>query len=79
MIATTRAYTKPGYRDRGARGGGSHPEVFSGVSDPRPGTERAYQTDEGWSRAVFGRRTGEVAAFLAPHLRAGMRLIERAP
>jgi ubiquinone/menaquinone biosynthesis C-methylase UbiE len=46
------------------------------VSDPRPGTERAYQTDEGWSRAVFARRTGEVAAFLTPHLRAGMRLID---
>jgi ubiquinone/menaquinone biosynthesis C-methylase UbiE len=46
------------------------------VSDPRPGTKRAYQTDEGWSRAVFARRTGEAAAFLAPHLRAGMRLID---
>ena len=50
--------------------------ILSAVSDPRPGTERAYQTDDGWSRAVFARRTGGVAAFLAPHLRAGMRLID---
>jgi SAM-dependent methyltransferase len=46
------------------------------VSDPRPGTERTYQVDEEWSRAVFARRTGQVATFLAPHLRAGMRLID---
>jgi ubiquinone/menaquinone biosynthesis C-methylase UbiE len=46
------------------------------VSDRRPGIERTYQVDEEWSRAVFARRTGEVAAFLAPHLRAGMRLID---
>ena len=46
------------------------------MSDPRPGTERTYQVDDEWSRAVFARRTGEVAAFLAPHLRAGMRLID---
>ena len=46
------------------------------MSDPRPGTERTYQIDDEWSRAVFARRTGEVAAFLAPHLRAGMRLID---
>src|SRR6266850_2508533 len=46
------------------------------MSDPRPGSERPYQTDDEWSRAVFGRRTGEVAGFLTPHLRAGMRLID---
>jgi len=46
------------------------------MSDPRPGTERPYQTDEEWSRAVFARRTGGAAAFLAPELRAGMRLID---
>jgi ubiquinone/menaquinone biosynthesis C-methylase UbiE len=46
------------------------------VSDPRPDTERPYKTDDEWSRAVFARRTGQVAAFLAPHLRAGMRLID---
>jgi ubiquinone/menaquinone biosynthesis C-methylase UbiE len=46
------------------------------VSDPQPGTERTYQIDDEWSRAVFARRTGEVAAFLAPHLRPGMRLID---
>ena len=46
------------------------------MSDPRPGTERPYQTDEEWSRAVFARRTGEAAAFLAPQLRAGMRLLD---
>jgi ubiquinone/menaquinone biosynthesis C-methylase UbiE len=46
------------------------------VSDPRPDTERTYRIDDEWSRAVFARRTGEVAAFLAPYLRAGMRLID---
>ena len=46
------------------------------MSDPRPGTERPYQTDEEWSRAVFARRTGGAAAFLAPELRAGMRLLD---
>ena len=46
------------------------------MSDPRPGSARTYRIDDEWSRAVFGRRTGEVAAFLAPHLRAGMRLID---
>ena len=45
------------------------------VADPRS-RERTYRTDEGWSRAVFARRTGEVAAFLMPHLRARMRLID---
>lgn len=38
--------------------------------------ERAYRVDDEWSRTVFGRRTGEAAAFLAPHLRPGMRLID---
>jgi ubiquinone/menaquinone biosynthesis C-methylase UbiE len=46
------------------------------VPDPTPGTERPYQIDDEWSRAVFARRTGQVAAFLAPHLRAGMRLLD---
>jgi ubiquinone/menaquinone biosynthesis C-methylase UbiE len=46
------------------------------VPDPTPGTERPYQVDAEWNRAVFARRTGEVAAFLAPHLRAGMRLLD---
>ena len=46
------------------------------MSDRRPGTERPYQTDDEWSRAVHARRTGAAAAFLAPHLRRGMRLID---
>ena len=46
------------------------------MPDPTPGTERLYRIDDEWSRAVFGRRTGQVAAFLAPHLRAGMRLLD---
>jgi ubiquinone/menaquinone biosynthesis C-methylase UbiE len=46
------------------------------MSDRRPGTERPYQTDNEWSHAVLARRTGAAAAFLAPHLRMGMRLID---
>jgi ubiquinone/menaquinone biosynthesis C-methylase UbiE len=46
------------------------------MSEPRPGTERPYQVDDEWSRAVFARHTGEAAAFLASHLREGMRLID---
>jgi SAM-dependent methyltransferase len=46
------------------------------MSDPRPGTERPYRTDGEWSRATHARRTGEAAAFLAPHLWRGMRLID---
>jgi ubiquinone/menaquinone biosynthesis C-methylase UbiE len=46
------------------------------MSDPQPGTERPYQVDDTWSRAVLARRTGGVAAFLLPHLRPGMRLID---
>jgi SAM-dependent methyltransferase len=46
------------------------------VPDPTPGRERPYRVDAEWNRAVFARRTGEVAAFLAPHLRAGMRLLD---
>src|SRR6516165_8360661 len=46
------------------------------MSDPRPGAERRYQIDQEWSRAVHARRTGGAAAFLAPQLRAGMRLID---
>jgi SAM-dependent methyltransferase len=41
-----------------------------------PRIERPYQIDDQWSRAAFLRRTGQVASFLAPHLRAGMRLID---
>ena len=46
------------------------------MSDPQPGTERPYQVDDAWSRAVFARRTGAAAAFLLPHLRPGTRLID---
>ena len=46
------------------------------MTDPTPGTERPYRVDAEWNRAVFARRTGAVAEFLAPHLRAGMRLID---
>jgi ubiquinone/menaquinone biosynthesis C-methylase UbiE len=46
------------------------------VSDPRPGPERTYRIDDEWNRAVFASRTGEVAAFLLPHLRPGMRLVD---
>jgi len=46
------------------------------VSDQIRGTERSYRVDAEWNRAVFARRTGQVAAFLAPHLRAGMRLLD---
>ena len=46
------------------------------MSDPRAGTERPYQTDDEWSRAVHARRTGQAAALLMPYLRRGMRLID---
>jgi len=46
------------------------------VSDQTPGTERSYRVDAEWNQAVFARRTGQVAAFLAPHLRAGTRLLD---
>src|SRR6201997_1582388 len=46
------------------------------MSDPQPGTERPYQIDDEWSRAVFARRTGAGAAFFLLHLRPGMRLID---
>ena len=46
------------------------------MADLTPGTERPYRVDAEWNRAVFARRTGQVAAFLAPHLRAGMRLLD---
>ena len=46
------------------------------MPDQTPGTERPYRVDAEWNRAVFARRTGQVAAFLAPHLRAGMRLLD---
>ena len=46
------------------------------MSDPRPRAERPYQIDQEWSRAVHARRTGGAAAFLAPQLHAGMRLID---
>lgn len=41
-----------------------------------PAAEHPYQVDAAWSRAVFTRRSGRVGAFLAPHLRPGMRLID---
>ena len=46
------------------------------MPDTTPGTERPYRIDDEWSRAVFACRTGQVAAFLTPHLRAGMRLLD---
>jgi ubiquinone/menaquinone biosynthesis C-methylase UbiE len=46
------------------------------VSDQTPAAEGPYRADAEWSRAVFARRTGQAAAFLAPHLRAGMRLLD---
>jgi ubiquinone/menaquinone biosynthesis C-methylase UbiE len=46
------------------------------MSDPQPGTERPYQVDDAWSRAVFARRTGAGATFFLRHLRPGMRLID---
>ena len=53
-----------------------HKLLFKRVPDLQPGTERPYQVDDEWSLAVFARRTGEVAEFLQPHLRPGMRLID---
>ena len=35
-----------------------------------------YEVDAAWSRTVFGRRTGQAAAFFLPYLRPGMRLID---
>lgn len=35
-----------------------------------------YRVEAEWSRAVFGRRTGQAAAFFLPHLQPGMRLID---
>jgi SAM-dependent methyltransferase len=46
------------------------------MCDLQPGSERPYRTDDEWSRAVFAKRASEAAAFLAPHLRRGMRLID---
>jgi SAM-dependent methyltransferase len=46
------------------------------MSDPQPGTERPYQVDDAWSRAVFARRTGAGATFFVRYLRPGMRLID---
>ena len=46
------------------------------MPDQTRGTERPYRVDAEWNRAVFARRTGQVAAFLSPHLRAGMRLLD---
>ena len=46
------------------------------VPDHAGGSERPYRVDAEWNRAVFARRTGRVAAFLAPHLQAGMRLLD---
>jgi ubiquinone/menaquinone biosynthesis C-methylase UbiE len=46
------------------------------MSDPQPGTERPYQVDDAWSRAVFARLSGAGAAFFLLQLRPGMRLID---
>lgn len=46
------------------------------MSDPHLPTERPYRIEDEYSRAVHARRTAAVAAFLTPHLRAGMRLID---
>jgi SAM-dependent methyltransferase len=46
------------------------------MSDWAAGSERPYREDDEWNRNVYGRRTGQAAAFLAPHLRPGMRLID---
>jgi len=46
------------------------------VADQIRGTEQPFRADPEWNRAVFARRTGRVAAFLALHLRAGMRLLD---
>ena len=46
------------------------------MTDAGRGGERPYRIDDEWSRAVFARRTGDVAAFFTPHLRPGMRLID---
>jgi ubiquinone/menaquinone biosynthesis C-methylase UbiE len=46
------------------------------VSDRRAESERPYRIDDAWSRTVHGRRTGAAAAFLAPYLQPGMRLID---
>jgi ubiquinone/menaquinone biosynthesis C-methylase UbiE len=46
------------------------------MADAGRGGERPYRIDDEWSRAVFAQRTGEVAAFLTPHLRPAMRLID---
>jgi ubiquinone/menaquinone biosynthesis C-methylase UbiE len=45
------------------------------MPDPKPGSERPSRIDDECS-AVLARRTGRVAAFLAPHLRPGMRLLD---
>ena len=46
------------------------------MADAGPGGERPYRIDDEFSRAVFARRTGEVAAFFTPHLHPGMTLID---
>ncbi|MBV8337335.1 MAG: class I SAM-dependent methyltransferase [Alphaproteobacteria bacterium] len=46
------------------------------MSEPNPDTARPYRIDDEWSRAVHARRSGQAGAFLTPHLRPGMRLID---
>ena len=46
------------------------------MADAGPGGERPYRIDDEFSRAVFARRTVEVAAFFIPHLHPGMTLID---
>ena len=46
------------------------------VSNKTGDRDHPYRVDAEWNRAVFARRTGRVAEFLAPHLRAGARLLD---
>src|SRR5215510_13591224 len=43
---------------------------------PMADNERQYRVDAEWSRSVYSRRSGQAAAFLAPYLRTGMRLLD---
>jgi hypothetical protein len=46
------------------------------MADAGRGGERSYHIDDEWSRVVFARRSGDVAAFFTPCLRPGMRMID---
>src|SRR4029453_16149816 len=58
--------------EREARPAGEGERVPDSTLPP----DRPYRVDPEWNRAVFATRTGRAAAFLAPHLRAGMRLLD---